>query len=283
MTWRFNPPPDWPAPPDGFVPPEGWQPDPSWPPAPAGWRFWVDSATGQAPQQATPDATAAVGERPTWHERHVAKREARERDADARRAAKSHESAVAVWQQEQTLLDALAQGAKAATTPTGGIHDGVVLGPSEACLWAGSGALVEPRRERGTYQGGYSGMSFRVAKGVRYNVGGTRGHYVPGPEVQTPVDSGRIVVSNERVLFIGGKQTREWAFSKLVGIEGSDDEHAVLIHVSNRQKASGLVSDPNPEPLLRFLDLAYSCFETGAAQVYQERAAEAQQHEALRP
>ena len=32
--------------------------------------------------------------------------------------------------------------------------------------------------------GGYSGFSFRIAKGVRYHIGGTRGHYEPG--MKTP-------------------------------------------------------------------------------------------------
>jgi hypothetical protein len=45
-SYRFNPPPDWPAPPPGWVPPLGWQPDPTWPPAPPGWQCWVRPARG---------------------------------------------------------------------------------------------------------------------------------------------------------------------------------------------------------------------------------------------
>lgn len=41
MSWRFNPPPGWPAQPVGWSPPPGWSPDPSWPPAPPDWQFWV--------------------------------------------------------------------------------------------------------------------------------------------------------------------------------------------------------------------------------------------------
>ncbi|GAA1831886.1 hypothetical protein GCM10009735_79470 [Actinomadura chokoriensis] len=48
-TWRYNPPPTWPAPPPGWTPPPGWMPDASWPPAPPGWQFW-----SPVPVQATP-------------------------------------------------------------------------------------------------------------------------------------------------------------------------------------------------------------------------------------
>ncbi|SRR5579884_1264883 len=42
MTYRFNPPPNWPQPPAGWMPPPGWQPDPSWPAPPVGWQLWVE-------------------------------------------------------------------------------------------------------------------------------------------------------------------------------------------------------------------------------------------------
>jgi hypothetical protein len=61
MSWRFNPPPTWPAPPAGWTPPEGWAPDPSWPPAPPGWQFWVqeaDAPWGQPPRAGSPTPTA---------------------------------------------------------------------------------------------------------------------------------------------------------------------------------------------------------------------------------
>jgi len=41
MSYRFNPPPNWPPPPPGWSPQPGWQPDPTWPPPPPGWNFWI--------------------------------------------------------------------------------------------------------------------------------------------------------------------------------------------------------------------------------------------------
>lgn len=51
MTYRFNPPPTWPAPPEGWSPPPGWEPDPAWP-TPPGWQIWIPE--GAVPQPSTP-------------------------------------------------------------------------------------------------------------------------------------------------------------------------------------------------------------------------------------
>ena len=51
MTYRFNPPPTWPAPPEGWSPPPGWEPDPAWP-TPPGWQIWIPE--GAAPQPSAP-------------------------------------------------------------------------------------------------------------------------------------------------------------------------------------------------------------------------------------
>jgi hypothetical protein len=102
-------------------------------------------------------------------------------------------------------------------------------------------ALIEPRRTPGHWQGSCSGASFRVAKGVSYRVGGTRGTYVPGPDVPTPIDGGDALISNQRVVFIGQKATREWAYSKLVGVIHDDEDPWTALQVTNRQKVSGIL------------------------------------------
>lgn len=56
MSYRFNPPPNWPSPPAGFVPEPGWEPDPSWPPAPPGWQVWVEDVPAGSHAGAVPEA-----------------------------------------------------------------------------------------------------------------------------------------------------------------------------------------------------------------------------------
>jgi hypothetical protein len=113
-------------------------------------------------------------------------------------------------------------------------------------------ALIEPRRQPGTVQGRSSGYSFRIAKGVNYRVGASKGTYVSGPDVPTPIDVGTAFVTNQRVVFRGSKATREWAWSKLISLDHDDDLPWTSLPVSNRQKTSGLLYDEPTSLLVRY-------------------------------
>lgn len=113
-------------------------------------------------------------------------------------------------------------------------------------------ALIEPRRQPGTVQGRSSGYSFRIAKGVNYRVGASKGTYVSGPDVPTPIDVGTAFVTNQRVVFRGSKATREWAWSKLISLDHDDDLPWTSLPVSNRQKTSGLLYDESTSLLVRY-------------------------------
>jgi hypothetical protein len=155
----------------------------------------------------------------------------------------------------------------------------------ERIFFVGQGAaLIEPRRQPGHYAGGYSGFSFRIAKGVRCHVGGTRGTYMQGDEVPTPIDTGTMTITNQRVVFQGSKHAREWDFSKLLGVENHTEAPWTALPVSNRQKVSGVLYDAQNAPLVRFrlsLALAHHNNTTSdfAAHLQQELA----EHAASRP
>jgi hypothetical protein len=236
----------------------------------------ADQATQQASAEpATMVSTAptrTVVPQPSWLERRAEKR-----------AVKEHEKAVASWQTDQDLLDRLATVSRAAVDGGGGAAAGILLKSGESLLWDGVARLVEIHRESGHYQGGYSGVSFRIAKGVRYSVGGTRGHYVPGPEVQTPVDAGRVVVTTQRVLFTGGKTTREWNHAKFISIDTSSDDSVVMIHVSNRQKVSGLSLGKAGTEFTTFLSLGITIAQHGAEAVAEDCEQTAASHRNERP
>lgn len=120
--------------------------------------------------------------------------------------------------------------------------DGVVLKPGEfAYLVVEQAGFIEPKRLPGHWSGGSHGVSFRIAKGVRYHVGGSRGTFRQGPEAIQATDFGKFVLTNHRALFIGAKKTTEWAFSKLVGFSLEGEGGTALFNVSNRQKASGVI------------------------------------------
>ncbi|MBF6175288.1 hypothetical protein [Nocardia blacklockiae] len=220
--------------------------------------------------------------RSTWRERRTARKAQRQRERESARleqqrqrtqaqAAQQHAAQMARWQFEHDELSALLQAAEYATRHTGGAEYGVLLKKGETALWAvESVALIEPRRHPGTYTRGYSGVSVRIARGVRYHVGGSRGRYIPGPELQTPIDSGQAVITTSRVIFKGFQKTREWHFSKLLGIDTSPAGDAVLLHVSNRQKVSGLVLYNLVPAFEAFLGTAIAISQNGAEAVVQE-------------
>lgn len=83
------------------------------------------------------------------------------------------------------------------------------------------------------YQGGYSGWSFRIAKGVSYHVGGVRGRrVVVGTEVKED-DRGIIIATSHRAVFLGSKKTLEMPYSKLLSLEVFED--GLRLHLSNRK------------------------------------------------
>ena len=76
-------------------------------------------------------------------------------------------------------------------------------------------------------------VSFRIAKGVRYNLGGFKGQsVVVGTELQVQ-DTGALSVTSSRVVFLGEQKTLEFLYAKLVGLEVFED--GVRLQVSNRQ------------------------------------------------
>ena len=122
-------------------------------------------------------------------------------------------------------------------------------------------ALVEPRRRQGHFEAGYTGFSFRLTKGVRYNVGGARGRYVSNPETLKAVDSGIAAITDKRVFFTGEKLAREWLFSKLLACTHDEKQPYTSLSVSNRQKVSGILYDRDSSAAVRFrLELALAHF-----------------------
>jgi hypothetical protein len=85
------------------------------------------------------------------------------------------------------------------------------------------------------WQGRSQGVSFRVAKGVRYRVGSTRGHLVTvGTQLQI-ADTGRIAVTSKRVVYLGTRKSIEMPFAKIMGMHLYTD--AIQFSLSNRQSA----------------------------------------------
>lgn len=168
-------------------------------------------------------------------------------DHKAKKAAKEHEQVLAAWRAER---DAQADLLDTAKTSTGSSADSIVLKKGEAVFAkVTTTSLIEERKGAGHYAGHSQGVSIPIAKfggrSVRYRVGVNKGHYVSGTPTPTAIDSGTTFITNQRVIFQGGKQTRECAFAKLIGYEHDDNVGSTTFSVSNRQKPTTIHYGPD--------------------------------------
>ena len=102
------------------------------------------------------------------------------------------------------------------------------------------GRAVRTSPWAGHWSGRSAGVSVPVGHSrVRVRVGKSAGTFVQGAETPTVIDTGNASITTQRVVFQGDKYTREWDYSKLIGIIHYSDHPATAIQVSNRQKTSG--------------------------------------------
>lgn len=128
---------------------------------------------------------------------------------------------IAPTQRELARLRLLTE-IKAGNLPHVGVPTGVVLQKTEIVYWFEPSALMEERVVRRRYEGGSSGVSFRIAKGVSYRVGAHRGHVVP-ETATVPISEGQLVITNKRVVFHGNRKSFALKYDKLIGMELFED------------------------------------------------------------
>lgn len=89
---------------------------------------------------------------------------------------------------------------------------------------------------------GSRGQSVRIAKGVSFKVGATRGRTEEWQEFQL-VDKGRVVVTSKRLLFIGRQKNLTVSLSRILDIELFTD--AVKIHRGTVNPTFFFMDDPS--------------------------------------
>jgi hypothetical protein len=199
--------------------------------------------------------------------------------------ARRPERALAAWRHEsadlQDELEFAIDPPRSGDTAAGSL----ALHKGEGVLLVGSGAaLVEPKRLPGQWVGGSSGFSFRVMKGVRYNVGRSRGTYSPGAEVATSIAVGTVTITNQRVVFQSDREAREFSFTKLLGYQHDPARPLTYFQMSNRKKVSGIGYDGENARTIRFrLALALAQFRGETEALVRDLKAEIAKHEAARP
>lgn len=104
------------------------------------------------------------------------------------------------------------------------------------------------------FRAGYQGFSFPIGKsGIRYRVGGARGHsVVVGTEWQV-ADTGTLAITSHRAMFVGVRKTIEMQYAKLANLNVYTD--GIQFHLTNRQTAP-LFTVRNGEVLAALINAA---------------------------
>ncbi|MFL6073477.1 MAG: hypothetical protein ACJ73S_08795 [Mycobacteriales bacterium] len=158
-----------------------------------------------------------------------------------------------VWQADRAALDRLRAQARMFPGPGAIPAAGVELDRDETVTAAYAGiSLIEVDRPAGAYSPeAHGGFSYRHAVAVRP---------VPGSS-GTLRDQGTVTITTRRVVFVGGRGRREWAFGELAGIEHHLHRPATFLHVPGG-RAAGL---SYPAELAVELRLRLECAATAAA------------------
>jgi Protein of unknown function (DUF2510) len=187
-----------------------------------------------------------------------------------RRAAKEAEAKAQALADLRTAIVGLIGIAEGGTNEPPGWS--LILKPGERLVYPMTGVgLFEPRREPGHWSGRSAGFSVPVTDGIRFRIGKSAGTFVQGNETPTVVDAGNVSFTTQRVVFQGGKYTREWLFSKLIGIVHDANQPWTAIQVTNREKTSGIVyTGLSPDVVRLGLAVAVAIFNGEAAEVTKE-------------
>jgi hypothetical protein len=81
--------------------------------------------------------------------------------------------------------------------------------------------LMEPHSVR-THRAGSNGVSIRVAKGLSFRLGGIAGRSESHEELRS-LDVGPLILTSERLIFIGSLRTKNISLADLLGLEAFTD------------------------------------------------------------
>lgn len=107
------------------------------------------------------------------------------------------------------------------------------LRPSEALLFASPANTFTSKEQVVGYSGGSRGMSVHIAKGLTYRTGGTRATPVRSDVLK--FNAGDYIVTNERIVFIGLKDSFEIPVSKVTATKIYAQDAFILL-AENKQK-----------------------------------------------
>ncbi|MFI9643698.1 hypothetical protein ACIG87_27200 [Micromonospora sp. NPDC051925] len=171
---------------------------------------------------------------------------ARQQNERRRRAYRTVERAWRRRDDELRRMRVLAVGLRGTAEAGTGLP--LALSPGEAVLWTTPGAqLVEVR---------HTAVLPAPDLVVEAEPGPLRHRLPDGVRV---VDAGIAVVTNRRLVMVGGRGRRDWAYGKMTGLLHDPAAPVTLIQVLDRRQTSGLLLPPAAAAEFRFvLTLAFA-------------------------
>lgn len=112
-------------------------------------------------------------------------------------------------------------------------YPGFHLLPGETLLFAAPANTFVSKEQVVGYSGGGGGVSVRIAKGLTYRTGST--NRAPIRRDVIKYNSGDYIVTNQRLVFIGLKDSFEIPISKVTSVKAVAKD-AFIIFASNKQK-----------------------------------------------
>ncbi len=110
----------------------------------------------------------------------------------------------------------------------------IVLLKDEKTFWAEPSDFIEEKTLRHRYEGGSSGVSFRIMKGVSYRVGSSRG-YIMAEKGWVVTSSGDLIITNKRIIFKGDRKSFDIKLNKILSTENYTN--ALVVSESGKQTA----------------------------------------------
>ena len=89
---------------------------------------------------------------------------------------------------------------------------------SEECVWVFDNVALHEERTRTRYEGGSTGVSVRVMKGVYLRQSAFRGHPVQTTEL-TYIDNGLLALTTKHLYFAGGRKSYRTPYAKIVSFQ----------------------------------------------------------------
>ena len=118
----------------------------------------------------------------------------------------------------------------------------LLLKKDEASLLDVAADLLKEVADR-EFRGGSQGVSIPIGGGMRYRVGQYRGHMETIGHHWTTADSGRLTITDKRIVYHGGRKTLEFPYAKMATLNAYAD--AIDLGVTTRQTTSSFaIRDP---------------------------------------